>query len=201
LYKGEKTNAISHLVGAVLAVAGFVALIALAPDARHAVGFGIYGTTLVLLFVVSTLYHSLRGRAKRVFQRLDHAAIYLLIAGSYAPFALVALPPEWGWPLFACVAGLAIGGILLDLVPRRPSKRVAQVCLYLAMGWLAILAFEPLSASIEPGGLLWLLAGGLLYTSGVVPYAWKSLPGSHEIWHFFVLGGSACHYVAILLYV
>jgi hemolysin III len=201
LYKGERTNAITHGIGALLAIAGLITLIALAPDARRLVSFSIYGGTLVLVFVASTLYHSMRGPAKQLFQRVDHASIYLLIAGTYTPFALVTLPPVWGWPLLAGVTGLAATGIALDLGPRRSTRRVVRVGLALAMGWLAILALEPLVRALPPRGLLWLVAGGALYTGGVLPYAWRSLPRNHEIWHVFVLGASGCHYVAILLYV
>jgi hemolysin III len=201
LYKGEKTNAITHLIGALLALAGLVVLIASARDALRVWSFAIYGGTLVLTFVASALYHSFRGRAKRVLRRIDHASIYLLIAGTYTPFALVTLPHAWGWPLLAAVLGLAAVGIALDLRPgARPGRRV-QVALALGMGWLAILAIAPLASALTPSGFAWLVAGGALYTSGVVPYAWRSLPRHHELWHLFVLGGSACHYLAILRYV
>lgn len=206
MYKGERTNAITHLAGAVAAVVGSAVLVAWAADGRRLLSFGIYGLTLVLLYLASTLYHSIRPPLKQVFRRFDHAAIYLLIAGSYAPFALVTLPPSWGWPLFAGVVLLAIAGIVFVFLPehRGPGlrwKAAVQMVLYLGMGWLAVVALRPLSASLAPPGLFLLVAGGALYTLGTIPYALKSLRRGHEIWHIFVLGGSTCHYFAILLYV
>ncbi len=197
MYKGERANAITHLVGTVLALLGVVVLVVLAPDAWRALSFGVYGSTLVLAFLASTLYHSFRGRAKPLFRRLDHASIYLLIAGTYTPFALVTLPPEWGWPLLAGVGALGMAGIVLAFLPRRRSRRVLQVVLSLAMGWLVLVAVEPLVQALAPRGLAWLAAGGALYTSGVIPYSLSSLPRNHEIWHVFVLAASACHYTAM----
>jgi hemolysin III len=197
VYKGEKFNAITHLLGAALALAGSAVLVWRAADARRSASFAIYGATLVLAYLASTLYHSFRGRPKRLFQRLDHASIYLLIAGTYTPFALVTLPPAWGFPLLGAVIALGATGIGLALLPARRSRRMLQVALTLLMGWLAILALAPLAHALAPRGLLWLAAGGALYTSGVVPYSWRALPRNHELWHLFVLGGSACHYAAM----
>ena len=201
--KGEKVNAISHLVGAVAALTGLIALVVLASLARdpwRIVAYSIYGTALTGLYVLSTLYHSVGGRAKPVFRRLDHAAIYILIAGTYTPFTLITLRPTWGWAIFGIVWSGAIAGILLEIFPFRHRTPVS-IALYVMMGWLVVVAFRPLLASLAPGGVAWLAAGGVLYTSGLAFYGWKSLPRHHEIWHFLVLGGSACHFVALWRYV
>lgn len=203
MYRGERFNSISHLVGAVLALAALVLLVVAASragDPWRIVSFSVYGATLVSLYLASTLYHSFRGRAKAVFQRLDHVAIYLLIAGTYTPFALVTLRGAWGWTLFGVNWGLAIVGIVAEFVPRNRWRWISSV-LYLVMGWLALVAFGPLVRALAPAGLAWLVAGGVVYTLGFVAYAWKSLPRHHEIWHVLVLGGSGCHFVALLLYV
>jgi hemolysin III len=191
------------MMGAAAALAGLVALVVLASLARdpwRIVGYSVYGTTLTALYVLSTLYHSLGGRAKQVFRRLDHAAIYLLIAGTYTPFTLVTLRSAWGWTIFGVVWAGAVVGVLLEVFPFRYRTPVS-IALYLMMGWLVVIAFRPLMARLAPGGVAWLVAGGVLYTTGLAFYGWKSLPRHHEIWHFFVLGGSACHFVAMWLYV
>jgi hemolysin III len=165
------------------------------------VAVSLYGATLMVLYGASTLYHGLRGRAKAVFQRLDHLAIYLLIAGTYTPFALVTLRGAWGWSLFGVIWGLALAGMALEFLPRR-GPRVLPVVLYVAMGWLALIALKPLLAALPRAGFLWLLAGGLSYTLGVVFYALdERLRHAHGVWHLFVLAGSAGHYVAVLRYV
>ncbi len=200
--KGEKLNAITHMVGASLAVVGLAVLVVLASlahDPWRIVSFSVYGTTLVLLYLFSTLYHGLSGRAKRVFQVFDHLSIYLLIAGTYTPFTLVTLPRRWGWSLFGAVWGMAIAGVLLEVLTRR--WRALSYVLYVLMGWLVLVALRPLAGALSTGGLAWLLGGGILYTGGLVAYGWRSLPRHHELWHFFVLGGSVCHFVAMLLYV
>ena len=203
MYRGERFNSISHLVGASLALAGMVVLVALGSltgDAWKIVGFTVYGATLFVLYLISTLYHSLRGGAKSVFRILDHQAIYLLIAGTYTPFTLVTLRSSVGWWLFSAIWGMAIFGIVLDAVHPR-GRRIAPMVIYLVMGWMIVFALDPLLASFPPEGFRWLLAGGLLYTAGVVFFvldhwfAW-----AHGIWHLFVLAGSVCHYFAILLY-
>jgi hemolysin III len=202
--KGEKINAISHMAGAALALAGLVALVvaaSLARDPWRIVGFSIYGSSLVALYVLSTLYHGLGGQAGReVFRRLDHGAIYFLIAGTYTPFTLVTLRSAWGWTIFGIVWGGAIAGVLLEIFPFR-YRRPVSVALYVLMGWIIVIAFRPLVARLQPGGIFWLLAGGVLYTGGLAFYGWKSLPRHHEIWHFFVLAASACHFVALWMYV
>jgi hemolysin III len=205
LIKSERFNSISHLVGAVLALAGAVVLVVVASqggETRRIVSFSIYGTTLFVLYLISTLYHSLpTGRAKHVFRVLDHQAIYLLIAGSYTPFTLVTLDGIVGWLLFGAIWGMAALGLVLDALPRR-GARVVPLIIYFVMGWLIVLAINPLLAVLPRAGFIWLLTGGLLYTSGIVFYALdRRYPWMHGVWHLFVLAGSISHYVAILVYV
>jgi hemolysin III len=202
--KGERFNSISHMVGASLALAGAVVLVVIASedgDIRRIVSFAVYGTTLFLLYLISTLYHGLPGRAKQVFRILDHQAIYLLIAGSYTPFMLVTLNGYVGWSLFAVIWGMATLGIILDAVPRRGS-RIVPFIIYFVMGWIIVVALKPLLASLPFVGFLWLLTGGIFYTVGVVFFALdKRFPWMHGVWHMFVLTGSVSHYVVILVYV
>lgn len=204
MYHGERLNGISHLIGAVLAAAGVALLVAVAArqgDAWKIVSFSLYGATLFLLYLVSTLYHSLRGRAKAVFRKLDHLAIYLLIAGTYTPFALVTLRGGWGWSLFGTIWGLAAAGMALEFLPRR-GARILPVVIYLLMGWLALIALRPLIEALPAAGLAWLFGGGVCYTLGVVFYALdERLRHAHGAWHLFVLAGSVGHYCAILYYV
>ena len=204
MIKGERFNSISHLIGAALALAGAVVLVVVASKeggALRIVAFSVYGTSLFLLYLMSTLYHSLTGRAKSVFRMLDHQAIYLLIAGSYTPFTLVTLDGIVGWWMFGAVWGLAILGLVLDALPRR-GMRVLPFIIYFVMGWLIILAIKPLLAVLPQAGFLWLLTGGVLYSGGAVFYALdKRYPWMHEVWHLFVLAGSISHFVAILVYV
>jgi len=205
MIKSERFNSISHLIGAVLALAGAVVLVVVASrggDTRRIVSFSIYGATLFLLYLISTLYHGLpTGRAKHVFRVLDHQAIYLLIAGSYTPFTLVTLDGIVGWWLFGAIWGMAALGLVLDALPRR-GARVVPLIIYFVMGWLIVLAINPLLAALPRAGFIWLLAGGLLYTSGIVFYALdRRYPWMHGVWHLFVLAGSISHYVAILVYV
>jgi hemolysin III len=203
MYKGERFNSITHLVGAPLAIAGLAVLVVLASlqgDPWKIVSFSVYGTTLLILYLFSTLYHSLRGKAKAVFRKLDHAAIYLLIAGTYTPLTLVTLRGGWGWSLFGAVWGLAIFGIVLDSLPRK-GRRILPIVVYLLMGWLVVIALRPLVRALPVGGIVWVVAGGLLYTSGIAFYiADKRIRHAHGVWHLFVLAGSATHYLAILLY-
>ncbi len=200
----EIVNALTHGVGAVLAVAGLIVLTSLAlrhGDAWHIASCTVYGVTLVILYSASTLYHLVPlSRAKVVFQFLDHSAIYLLIAGTYTPFTLVNLRGPWGWSLFGAVWGLALLGIVsrATFAQHRP---VMAVAFYIAMGWLAVIAVKPILTSIAPGGLLLILAGGLAYTGGVIFYAWERLPYNHAVWHLFVLAGSAFQFFAVLFYV
>ncbi|MGA8053395.1 MAG: hemolysin III family protein [Burkholderiales bacterium] len=204
MYYGEKFNAVTHLVAAVLALVGAIVLVVLAAvggDPWKVVGVTIYGVTLLLLYSFSTLYHSLRGRAKNVLRELDHQSIYLLIAGSYTPFCLVTLRGPWGWSLLGIVWGLAVLGSLQEL-RQRNGARVLSVVIYLLMGWVVLVALVPLRQALGPAGFAWVAAGGLFYTVGIVFYALDTrLTHAHGVWHLFVIAGSATHYVAILRYV
>jgi len=201
---GEKFNAVTHLVGAVLALAGAVLLVVIAAiggDPWKVVGVAVYGTTLVSLYSFSGLYHGLRGRPKNVLRRLDHQSIYLLIAGSYTPFCLVTLRGPWGWSLLGVVWGLAVLGGLQEFRPRN-GPRILSVAIYVAMGWVAMVAWVPLLQALGSAGFAWLAAGGLFYTVGIVFFALDTrLAHAHGVWHLFVLAGSACHFYAILRYV
>lgn len=204
MYYGEKFNALTHLVGAVLALAGTAVLIVLAAldgDPWKVVSVSIYGVTLVLLYSFSTLYHSLRGRAKNILRELDHQGIYLLIAGSYTPFCLVTLRGPWGWSLLGVVWGLAVLGSLQELRSKN-GARILSVAIYVVMGWVALVALVPLLQALGPAGFAWIAVGGLFYTVGILFYALDTrLTHGHGIWHLFVIAGSATHYVAILHYV
>ena len=200
----EVVHAATHGVGFVLSVVGFVALVVAASmrgDAWHVVGCAIFGTTLVLLYAVSTLYHATPDSgAKQLLRKFDHAAIFLLIAGTYTPFTLVSLRGSWGWTLLAVVWGVAILGISLQLVIPRAARH-ASVPLYLLMGWLAVIAAGPLARAVQLEGFVLLVLGGVIYTLGVIFYAWRRLPYNHAVWHVFVLAGSACHVICVLGYV
>lgn len=204
MYPGERFNSISHLVGAALAVLAAVFLIvvgALDGDPWKVVSFSIYGATLFLLYLISTLYHSFQGRSKSVFKILDYQAIYLLIAGTYTPFALVTLRDTVGWWLFGAIWTLALIGIVLDGV-QRGGRRIVPMIIYVVMGWMILFALDPLLAAIPPAGFRWLLAGGIAYSVGILFFVLDHwYPRAHGIWHLFVLAGSSCHYLAILLYV
>ena len=198
----ELLNSITHGIGLALSIAGFVALLILAitrGTGWQIASCAIYGTTLVVLYAASTLYHGIPvPTLKRLFRILDHSAIYLLIAGTYTPFLLVNLRGPLGWTLLAIVWTLAAAGILLKFwfVERLP---ILSTLVYLLIGWLALIAIKPLIAAVPHSGLAWLLAGGALYSFGVVFYASKKIPYAHAIWHVFVIAGSICHYVAVLL--
>ncbi|OGS96433.1 MAG: hemolysin III [Gallionellales bacterium RIFCSPLOWO2_02_FULL_57_47] len=204
MYYGEKFNALTHLAGALLALIGTVVLIVLAArggDPWKVVSVSIYGVTLVMLYSISALYHSLRGRAKNILRKLDHHSIYLLIAGSYTPFCLVTLRGPWGWSLLGVVWGLAALGSLQELRPGSGARKLSLV-IYVLMGWVALVAMFQLLQALGPSGFAWLVAGGLFYTIGIVFFVIDTrLTHAHGIWHLFVLAGSASHYVAILRYV
>lgn len=204
MYKGERFNSISALVGAALALAGAALLVVLAArqgDPWKFVSFAVYGTSLLLLFLFSTLYHSLRGKAKSVFRKLDHNAIYFLIAGTYTPFTLVTLRGHWGWSLFIAIWTLAILGVVLDSLPHK-GRRVVPLVIYLVMGWLGLLALQPLLQTLPLTAIVLLLAGGLFFTAGIVFYALThKVRYAHGIWHVFVLTGAFTHYLAVLVYV
>ncbi len=200
----ELANSLTHGLGAVLSGAGLVLLVfksAHYGDAWHIVSTAIFSASLVLLYSASTLYHSFRSeRTKQVLQKFDHAAIFLLIAGTYTPFVLVTLRGPWGWSLFGVVWGLAIIGVTLKFW-FAGRFRLASTLIYLAMGWLVLVAIKPLLATLPAGGIKLLLAGGLCYTGGAAFYLWKRQPYHHAVWHLFVLAGSACHWAAVFLYV
>ncbi|MCZ6507648.1 MAG: hemolysin III family protein [Acidobacteria bacterium] len=199
----EIANSISHGIGLLAALAAAPILIVAAVwrgSAAGLVGASVFAVTLVMLYFTSTLYHALpRNRAKRVFRVLDHTAIFLLIAGTYTPFTLGVLRGAWGWTLFGLVWGLALVGIVLKVAGgvRYP---VLSTMVYLAMGWLALIAVEPFWHRVPIWGLFWLLAGGLAYTAGVAFYAAKQVRYSHFAWHLFVIVGSVCHFIAVLRY-
>jgi hemolysin III len=200
----EVAHSVTHGVGLLASVAGLVVLVVQAAATRdpwRITACAVYATTLVLLYGTSTLYHALSAtRARRVFRVLDHSAIFLLIAGTYTPFALVSLRGPWGWSLLGIVWGLALLGITAKAVfgTRWP---ILSTALYVVMGWVVLVAVKPLVANVPPAAIAWLVAGGLAYTSGLVFYAWTRLRYSHAIWHLFVLAGSACHFVAVARYV
>lgn len=207
VYKGEKFNSISHVIGAALALAGLAVLVVLASlkaDPWKIVSFSVYGTTLVLLYTCSALYHSFRGKAKEVFRKLDHCMIYLLIAGTYTPITLVTLRENhtaWGWSIFGVVWALAVFGIVWDSLPRK-GARIIPVVIYLLMGWLIVVALKPMSHELPVGGFALLIAGGLAYTLGVIFYAMDTrIRHFHGIWHLFVLAGSISHFLTVLLYI
>ncbi len=201
--KGQRFNRISHLAGAVLALCGAAVLIVMASlkgDPWKIVSFSVYGGALVILYLFSTLYHS-AGRPGTILQKMDHIAIYLLIAGSYTPFTLVTLRGPLGWILFSLIWGLGLAGIVIEF--RLADRlRILPVILYLLMGWLVVVALKQLLRVLPLNGFWWLLAGGLLYTVGIAFYALdRKLPYSHGIWHLFVLGGSITQFIAVYLYV
>ena len=197
----EIANSVSHGIGFLAAVAAVPVLVVAAArrgDVAGIVGAAVFASTLVLLYLASTVYHALpESRAKRQFQVIDHAAIYLLIAGTYTPFTLGALRGGWGWTLFGIIWGLALGGVVVKtLIGARYSA--LSTWIYLAMGWLALIAVKPIWEQVPAVGLLWMLAGGLAYTVGVLFYVARGRPYAHFVWHLFVMAGSACHFVAVL---
>ncbi len=197
----EIANSVSHGVGLVASVVAVPFLILAAVEGGEAaavVGASIFGLTLVMVFLTSTLYHAVtHPGAKPVLQIIDHGAIYLLIAGTYTPFTLGVLRGGWGWTLYGIVWGLGVTGIILKIVSGVRYPRLSIV-LYLAMGWLVVIAIKPLWETLPTGGLLWLLAGGLAYTGGVVFYAADRLRYAHLIWHLCVIAGATCHFIAVL---
>ncbi len=203
MYQGERFNAWTHLVGAILSTMGAVWMFALARDGEplRLVSVAVYGGALTLLYTVSTTYHSVRGRAKAILRKLDHLSIYLLIAGSYTPFCLVTLRGVWGWSLFGVVWSLAVIGMLQEIKPRSEA-RVLSVVIYAVMGWIVLVAVEPLLAGLGIAGFSWLVAGGLFYTVGILFYAFdERFRHWHGIWHLFVVSGSVMHFVAVRYYV
>lgn len=207
MYYGEKFNSISHLVGAVLALMGFGALLTVAiqhQDIWMIISYTIFGLTLVMLYTASTLYHSFNPpELKRIFQKLDHAAIYLLIAGTYTPYTLLPLRDSGGPLVLLIIWSLAILGILIDTLSKT-RREILQVSIYLVMGWLSIVKYDDVLAAIPFPGVVWLTIGGVAYTLGIIFYALdhhKMLTHSHGIWHLFVLIASICHFISIIGYV
>lgn len=204
MYRGERFNAITHLVGSVLALIGTAVAVTLAAThggARRVTAIAIYGAMLIVLYLSSTLYHSLRGPAKKVFHVFDHCAIYLLIAGTYTPLTLTILRGALGWTLFGIVWALAAAGVAKDVF--FPGRfRAISIILYVLMGWLVIFAFAPLKQVLPSPGILLLVIGGIIYTGGLLFYGLsKKVIHMHGLWHLCVIGGSACHYFAVLRYV
>ncbi|MBW6463619.1 MAG: hemolysin III family protein [Firmicutes bacterium] len=203
-YINTVANTVTHGIGTLLAIAGLVLLIIFAAiygNAWHVVSFSIYGSTLVMLYLASTLYHSAQNpRTKQILRIIDHSAIYLLIAGTYTPFMLVTLQGARGWTFFGIIWGLALVGILYKIFFINRHV-VISTLFYLAMGWLIVFSIGDLFNNLSPNGIILLGAGGLSYTLGMVFYAGREKLLMHAIWHLFVLGGSICHFFAILFYV
>ncbi len=200
----ELANSLTHGLGIALSVAGLVLMVtysALHGDVWHVTSTAVFGASLIALYTASTLYHSFRrAELKRVLRKFDHAAIFLLIAGSYTPFLLVSLRGAWGWSLFGVIWALAAAGITMKFW-FAGRFRVVSTLIYLGMGWLVLIAFKPLLGALPRAGLVWLLAGGACYSAGTIFYLAKRLPYHHAIWHLFVLGGSVCHWIAVFGYV
>lgn len=199
----EVANAITHGIGTLLSIAALVLLIiyaSLEGTAWHVVSFSIYGTTMLLLYLNSTLVHSLpEGKWKDLFEFFDHSSIYLFIAGTYTPFLLVAIRGPLGWSLFGVIWGIALLGVLFKAFFTKRFLFMSTI-FYVVMGWLIVVAWGPLNAAVPSGGMTLLMAGGLLYTLGTVFYVWRGFPFHHAVWHMFVLAGSVTHFFAVLLY-
>ena len=200
----ELANTVTHGIGLVVAIGAMVVLVVLAAifgGVWHIVGCSIYGGTLVFLYAASTLYHIVRRPAtKSILKTLDHSAIFLLIAGTYTPFTLVNLRGVWGWSLLGVIWVLALAGIIWEGALRRRSA-AGSLVLYVAMGWVALVAVKPIISAVATHGVLLILAGGVAYTAGIAFYVWRRIPYHHAIWHLFVILGSTFHYFAVLLYV
>ena len=199
----EIANSITHSIGAGLSIAALVILVVLASrrgDAWRIVSFSIYGITLFLLYLASTLYHGfVNPKIKNVFRILDHSAIYLLIAGTYTPVTLTLMRGAWGWTLFGLAWAMAIGGIIITALLLDKLKALL-VLSYVIMGSLVIIAIKPMIQMLPRGMIIWLFIGGACYILGIIFYLWKRLPYHHPIWHLFVLGGSISHFLGILFY-
>ncbi len=199
----ERLNVLTHGIGAAFAVTALTQLAVMASlygTVWHIVSFSIFGAALLILYTASTVYHSVQNpTAKRVLQRIDHASIYILIAGTYTPFTLVAIRGALGWTVFGIIWGCTLLGILIEIFRRTRVDWLETLC-FIFMGWLAIIAIKPLCTVLPVGGIVWLVLGGLLYTGGTIFYLAERLPFNHAIWHLFVLGGSICHFIAVLVY-
>lgn len=201
--KEEVANAITHGIGAILSVAALVILIVFASiysGVWHIISFTVYGVTMLLLFLCSTLVHSLpEGKAKDLFEIFDHSSIYLFIAGTYTPFLLVALNGVWGWSLFGVIWGIALCGIFFKAFYTKRFLFLSTI-FYILMGWLIVVAWNPLVAALPAGAIHLLVWGGVLYTIGTIFYVWRAFPFHHAIWHLFVLAGAILHFFAVLIY-
>lgn len=199
----EIANSITHGIGILLSITALVLLLVFNPTNRNAwqiTSFSIYGGTLIFLYLVSTLYHSFHGRTKSILRRLDHAAIYLLIAGTYTPVTLILMRHSgWGWALFGVIWTMAIAGVVFKLL-FFGRWRLVSVLFYLAMGWLVVIAAKPLVTVSPPGLILWLLIGGVCYTLSVIFYGWRKLPYHHTVFHLLILAGSFSHFFGLLRY-
>lgn len=200
----ELAHAITHGLGAVVAIIGLVVLVvraAMYGDAWHVIASSVFGATLVMMYLASTLYHSIPlPKARHVLRVIDHSLIYFLIAGTYTPFTLITLHGPWGWSLFGFTWALALIGVGLKVFTTGRYEAVS-LAVYLLMGWCAVVAIKPLIDRLEPAGLVLLGAGGLTYSGGVLFYTWRRLRYHHAIWHLFVLGGSVMHWFAVYFYV
>ena len=206
LYLHEILNSLTHGIGVLLSIAGLVLLVVFAstrePDAWKIVSFSVYGFSLIMMYTASTLYHAFRDKRTKHFLNLfDHASIYVLIAGTYTPFTLVSLRGPWGWSIFGVIWGLAVAGVIFKLFFYSDKYRLISAIIYVAMGWIILIALGPLIKSVPAGGLYWLLAGGISYSAGVYFYIKRQNRFNHVIWHLFVLAGSICHFFAIFYHV
>ncbi|MCM3131949.1 hemolysin III family protein [Paenibacillus polysaccharolyticus] len=199
----EVANAVTHGIGAALSVAALVLLIVFSSmkgTAWHVVSFTIYGITMLMLYTNSTLVHALKeGKAKDLFEFFDHSSIYLFIAGTYTPFLFVAVRGTLGWTLFGVIWGIALAGVIFKAFFTKKFLFMSTI-FYIAMGWLIVIAWQPLVSAIPTGGIVLLVAGGLMYTLGTLFYVWRGFPFHHAIWHLFVLAGSILHFFAVLIY-
>lgn len=200
----EFANIATHGAGVVFSIVALVLMVTYAArngDPYHIVSVSVFGATLILLYLMSTLYHAItHPKAKYVFRVADHACIYLLIAGSYTPFTLVTMRGGWGWTLFGITWGLALCGIVFKVFFTKRFSTLS-VLMYVGLGWSVIIAIKPMVEMVPIGGIAWLTAGGALYTGGVLFYLWRRIPYHHAIWHLFVMGGSFCHFLAVYYYV
>lgn len=204
MYHGEKFNSISHLIGVLLACAGVSFLLAVAIDKADGIkiiGFSVYGAMMVALYMISTIYHSTKGKYKDFFRQMDYISIYLMIAGSYTPITLIVLKGIWGWTLFGIIWGLAVIGIIQEIILGKTTRKYS-IFIYLLMGWLALIAIKPLVSSLPSGGLWWLVSGGLCYTFGVGFFLLdEKYKHFHGFWHLCVLAGSICQFICLYIYV
>jgi len=204
MYKGEKFNTISHLLGAVFAIVATSILVTMAGmkgDAWKIIGFSVYGAMMIFLYLSSTIYHWVKGPWKDLFRLLDYISIYLMIAGSYTPFTLVILTGVWRWTIFSVIWGLAFVGILQEILIGKKT-RILSLILYVLMGWLIVVATGPILENLPRQGFHWLVAGGIFYTAGVGVFVFdEKIPHGHGIWHLFVLAGTVCHFACLVGFV